>query len=98
MQIELLTTPKPGDGDFGSELSDFLSRSRGKKIRCPKCGWQPRKEDLWWCGPPCNHSWNTFDTAGRCPACNKVWLDTCCLSCHQWSKHVDWYELDPGEA
>src|SRR6476469_7261757 len=37
MQRELLTTPKPGDGDFGSELSDFLARSRGKKIRYPKC-------------------------------------------------------------
>jgi len=39
----------------------------GPHIRCPLCGWSPRKEDLWSCS--CGHVWNTFDTGGVCPAC-----------------------------
>ncbi len=38
----------------------------GPRIRCPFCGWSPRKEDKWFC--ECGHSWNTFDTGGVCPA------------------------------
>lgn len=38
--------------------------------------------------------WNTFDTHGVCPACNKQWTETACLRCHQWSYHDDWYEQD----
>lgn len=33
------------------------------RIRCPLCGWSPRKEDLWSC--TCGNEWNTFDTGGR---------------------------------
>ena len=65
---------------------DFLS------IRCPRCGWQPQKSDRWLCSPGCEHSWNTFETAGICPGCAKSWRETACLSCHQWSPHDDWYE------
>src|ERR1700733_9109504 len=39
----------------------------GPRIRCPKCGWEPRKHDLWSCD--CGHLWNTFDTGGIWPAC-----------------------------
>jgi hypothetical protein len=62
------------------------------RIRCPKCEWQPAKEDKWRCS--CGNSWNVFDTAGRCPECKKVWKDTQCLDdpCHKWSPHVDWYD------
>ena len=38
-------------------------------IRCPLCGWSPRKEDKWFC--TCGNKWNTFDTGGVCPACRK---------------------------
>lgn len=32
------------------------------RIRCPLCGWSPRKEDKWFC--TCGDEWNTFDTGG----------------------------------
>jgi len=35
----------------------------GPRIRCPLCGWSPRKEDKWSC--TCGYEWNTFDT-GEC--------------------------------
>ena len=41
--------------------------SSGSCIRCPLCGWSPRKEDQWFC--TCGNEWNTFDTGGVCPAC-----------------------------
>jgi hypothetical protein len=40
----------------------------GPRIRCPLCGWSPRKDDRWACG--CGHRWNTFDTGGVYPACS----------------------------
>src|SRR6201998_1188981 len=40
--------------------------SEPPRIRCPLCGWSPRKQDKWVC--TCGHSWNTFDTGGVCPA------------------------------
>ena len=61
-------------------------------IRCPRCGWRPRKEDRWWCEPGCHHHWNTFETGGMCPRCSKEWNETACLQCHGWSAHADWYE------
>src|ERR1700732_1750370 len=32
------------------------------RIRCPRCGWSPRKDDRWFC--TCGHEWHTFDTGG----------------------------------
>jgi len=64
-----------------------------QRIACPRCRWEPRAEDNWWC--ECNHVWNTFDTGGRCPQCHRQWEDTQCLSCGEWSPHLDWYlDLD----
>lgn len=60
------------------------------KIRCPKCGYRPKRSDRWSC--TCGHMWNTFDTRGVCPGCDAKWRDTACPSCHQWSLHEDWYE------
>ena len=59
------------------------------KIACPKCDWEPDASSQWMC--TCGHTWNTFDTGGKCPSCGIQWKDTCCLSCHQWSPHLDWY-------
>ena len=64
----------------------------GPRIRCPLCGWSPAKNDLWAC--TCRYVWNTFDTAGVCPACLHQWTETQCLRCHQWSPHSDWYEQE----
>ena len=72
-----------------------------KRIRCPRCGWTPRKTSLWTCadcGAPeyfygaCGAMWNTFETGGKCPGCAHQWRWTSCLSCHGWSRHEDWYE------
>jgi len=68
---------KLGDGD------------RKKRIRCPKCAWQPGRGDRWMCS--CGHTWNTFDTRGVCPSCSYAWRDTMCLRCQRWSAHADWY-------
>jgi len=61
-----------------------------EKIKCPKCSWKPKPiENSWIC--TCKHVWNTFETAGQCPKCNKIWQDTQCLQCHQWSPHIEFY-------
>ena len=91
-----LTLPDPSRADFAEKLSDFLRATRGRRIRCPKCAWEPDRESRWICLLECGTVWNTFETAGRCPGCNRVWQDTACLACHRWSPHVDWYEPDPG--
>lgn len=61
----------------------------GPHIRCPLCGWSPRKDDVWSCS--CGHVWNTFDTGRVCPACLHHWTSTQCLACTLWSRHSDWY-------
>ncbi len=67
------------------------------KIYCPICQWQPTADSRWVCHPGCDHCWNTFDTHGRCPQCGKVWRNTRCLVCLEWSKHVHWYhDLEPA--
>ena len=63
------------------------------RIYCPKCGWRPIRSSRWYC--TCLHAWNTFDTHGVCPSCNKQWNDTQCLDCARWSPHDDWYHGDP---
>jgi hypothetical protein len=64
-----------------------------RRIRCPCCAWQPRARDRWSC--ECGCAWNTFETAGRCPACAVQWRHTQCLRCTRWSRHEDWYAPAP---
>jgi hypothetical protein len=64
-------------------------RSR-RRIRCPRCAWEPQRHDLWTCS--CLHVWHTFDTGGVCPGCDKKWTETQCPRCRAWSRHEDWYE------
>lgn len=88
-----------GDGGRVPDVVRDLVREGlfgGRRIRCPLCGWQPRKESRWVCTAACQMMWNTFDTAGRCPRCHKQWQHTACLACHRFSRHVDWYEQDAG--
>jgi hypothetical protein len=79
------STPKHSTDD-SLDRQDFL------RIRCPECGWQPTRRDAWCCDPGCGHVWNTFETHGRCPSCDKHWQYTACHKCEQWSLHEAWYE------
>lgn len=69
---------------------------RNRRIRCPRCSWQPDRRSLWSCH--CGHAWNTFDTAALCPKCGKQWEHTQCLRCHVFSPHRDWYENPDPDA
>lgn len=64
------------------------------KIACPKCSWEPDGGEYWGCSK-CGHTWNTFETAARCPKCGFQYTDTQCIpfrgGCHQMSPHEDWY-------
>lgn len=70
-------------------------RTMGPRIRCPLCGWSPKKRSRWLCDlRGCGHQWNTFDTGGVCPNCLYQWKETQCLSCNRFSPHSDWYVND----
>ena len=80
-------------GRFHFDLKDKNEKkddSGRDRIRCPKCQWNPRPSDRWMCH--CTHTWNTFDTRGKCPGCSFQWSQTMCLSCREWSEHESWYE------
>jgi hypothetical protein len=61
-----------------------------RRIRCPRCGWEPERDDRWAC--TCLHAWNTFETGRVCPACGRSWSETQCPRCGAWSRHEEWYE------
>jgi hypothetical protein len=61
----------------------------GRLIRCPKCLFEPPDGLRWTCN--CGHSWNTFWTSGRCPACRFQWEVTQCPGCGETSEHRAWY-------
>lgn len=64
----------------------------GRLIHCPKCLFQPTDELRWNC--KCGHVWNTFRTAGECPACHFQWELTMCPRCGEMSEHRDWYRAE----
>jgi hypothetical protein len=76
--------------------TDDAPTSGRPRVRCPKCGWEPRREDRWACR--CGCVWNTFETHGCCPDCQYQWRDTQCPHCHAWSPHDDWYVSEEDEA
>jgi hypothetical protein len=77
-----LRPPKEKD-----RLGERIGRPR---VRCPACKWEPKRDDQWTC--ECLHAWNTFDTGGVCPSCQRQWMETQCPQCHVWSRHADWYD------
>ena len=88
--------------DIVREITRLDDDDQFESIRCPLCGWRPKRSDLWCCfrspdspEPPfqfCGAEWNTFATHGRCIGCAHQWQWTSCLQCHEWSRHDDWYE------
>lgn len=44
--------------DRNLEQEKKPAASEPPRLRCPLCGWSPRKEDKWFC--TCGNEWNTF--------------------------------------
>jgi hypothetical protein len=91
--IVTAVTPAVADPETEAGVTDEnQTDGSGPRIRCPLCGWVPRRHDRWVCA--CGHYWNTFDTGGVCPACLHQWMTTQCLAmvCRGWSPHSDRYE------
>ena|GEM_PF-448725 len=80
---------------FTSTRNYEVMKQRNTEVRiaCPKCDWAPDGGAYWSC--TCGYVWNTFDTGGRCPRCEKQWKKTQCIphrgGCYSWSFHEDWY-------
>lgn len=68
---------------------DKSQEPSGPHIRCPLCGWSPRKNDLWSCD--CGHYGIRSTLQASARACLHQWAETQCLSCARWSAHSDWY-------
>ena len=81
------TTFQLGTANAGAKQHNGSEALTG--IRCPKCAWIPTKSSRWSC--TCLHIWNTFDTRGKCPKCNRQWTETACPACKQMSPHEAWY-------
>ncbi|MFV0387289.1 MAG: hypothetical protein ACK5NT_00925 [Pyrinomonadaceae bacterium] len=95
-------TNKNGE-DFVKERVHERLNFKEKRIRCPKCNWQPQSGSFWVCSNcaepehffgGCGTRWNTFDTGGICPGCDHKWRWTICLQCMGWSRHKSWYEYE----
>ena len=79
------------------KVKDKQGERGGKaRIRCPACAWEPQRGDTWSC--VCLFAWNTFDTGGVCPSCDRRWAETQCPKCHVWSRHLDWYADDDDDV
>ena len=100
--IQMKQPNPPHSGSFGSgRMISSAARGRGgadvsgirspdgRLIRCPKCRFRPPVGLHWTCN--CGHSWNTFWTWGRCPACHFQWEVTQCPGCGETSEHRAWY-------
>lgn len=101
--LQLFKQTRIADDIITKILRDDAERPNA--IRCPRCGWHPSAASRWSCNaeqtpepvfPGCGTVWNTFDTRGRCPGCQHQWQWTSCLSCGEWSPHLEWYE-PPGD-
>jgi hypothetical protein len=90
LALPLIVSLVKGRTDLDGRLKNLFNRSSG--IRCPACSWRPERDSRWLCDPGCFHSWNTFETRGICPGCDKQWADTACLACGTWSPHDAWYD------
>jgi len=51
------------------------SESEPPRIRCPLCGWSPRKEDNWFC--ECGYSWHTFCISGLSRSASRAAVGRC---------------------
>jgi hypothetical protein len=71
-------------------------RARRRRVRCPRCGWQPDGRPHWQC-EVCDARFDTFATRARCPRCPNRWRETQCIACGEMSPHDDWYVDEDGD-
>ena len=93
-EVSIRLLRAPGEGREGG-IADRERDARlggGGRIRCPRCRWEPERGDRWSC--VCGHLWNTFETGGVCPECQRRWKETQCQRCLGWSPHPHWYESE----
>jgi hypothetical protein len=83
----LLLNSRPDPAVVSNVEDDDDQKCGRRRVRCPRCAWEPGRDDLWSC--LCLPSWNTFDTGGLCPACGRQWIETQCLRRREWSPHAD---------
>jgi hypothetical protein len=93
--LEAKRSTDPDDERHVDEEKERAAPPRRRRIRCPKCQWEPKETDVWSC--VCFCAWNTFLTAGICPACGRHWAQTQCHHCGEWSPHLAWYDDEPGK-
>jgi hypothetical protein len=83
---------KRRNDDRGTGAQGERARTGAARIRCPRCGWRPGREDRWECH--CGCVWNTFETQARCPDCGFQHRATQCHACEAMSPHDAWYTPD----
>jgi hypothetical protein len=66
-----------------------VATTRRHEYRCPVCRWVPFSLRAWKC-KKCKIVWDSFSTAGACPACHHQHEETVCVRCRRTSKNVDW--------
>ena len=88
--IRILADRFTAEDSYRAKLREERARGGSKlTMSCPRCSWIPSTTDEWECD--CGYRWNTFESRGQCPSCDKQWETTQCLKCGEPSDHGDWY-------
>ncbi len=80
----------------GAACGPTMRSPDGRLIRCPRCLFLPPTHLRWNCN--CGDVWNTFQTAGRCPACHFQWEETQCPRCGDISPLQAWYVIGSASS
>ncbi len=70
-------------------LARAESWPRHNSFSCPGCRVHPPRAALWTCGD-CQEPFDTFETGGACPACERVFAGTACPDCGQAHPFEQW--------
>ena len=74
-----------------------MNKENLQKIRCPKCkrnqdsGFSSNIQSPSWVCDNCSWTFDTFAFHGICPKCKYQHKETMCLTCEEFSNHLDFY-------